>query len=235
MANHSAPEWKPCEHFEGNEEKCRLGLFAGHCSCKGRRSIDYYRDMINNYTTLKDSELPAWSFEAYIVSAADEIAQRHHDLEDSLVTRITSPQEVVEILNENFRMLLKGERYREDRLYLREIGDFVKHEHRPNQESAFVPYVSRFILNLLKKRLIYNSNEQLNLFYKMHGIYINNQAQKAFEKVFLDISCDHKKQYEHVIDYDPECKIIDEKLHDFLKKRVLNSFHAQRMDGVGTI
>ena len=34
--------------------------------------------------TLKDAEVDAWSFEAYIVEIADDIAQWHHDLEDAL-------------------------------------------------------------------------------------------------------------------------------------------------------
>lgn len=234
MANHSSPEWKPCDHFEEKGSNCRLEPFAGHCICKGHTSVDYYGEMIRKYTTLKDSELPAWSFEAFIVSLADEIAQRHHDLEDALVTRITNPQEVVEILNEYFRPLLKGQRYREDRFYLREIGLFVRNEHRPNQESAFIPYVSRFILNLLKKRLIINSNQQLHNFYDRHGIRNDQYAQEDYNRVHSDLSSDKEKPYSSIIDYDPDCKIIDKKLHNFLKERVLNSFHAQRMDGVGT-
>ena len=38
---------------------------------------------------------PAWSFEAYAVKWADEIAQRHHDIEDAFFQKILTPIEIV--------------------------------------------------------------------------------------------------------------------------------------------
>ncbi|MCE5314019.1 MAG: dGTP triphosphohydrolase [Armatimonadota bacterium] len=236
MANHSHRSWGLCKHIENrcrHSNRCRLKPFANPCSCQGNTSVGYYDQVMKEYATIKDSEDPAWSFEAFIVCFADEIAQRHHDIEDALVTKITSPTEIARTLKEYFDPLLVGEDYEEDKFYLKETLDFAEKDHRACQESAFIPYVSRFVLNLLKKRLIQNSAQQLAQLYKEHHV-VNadtNSAQDTFDKVYFTIP---KQQYEQAIGYDPEFLSCDEKLQDFLKNRVLNSFHAQRMDGVGT-
>jgi len=58
-----------------------------HSSLKYNKEGIYtpnYQNLFNTQMKLKDSDQFAWSFEAYIVKWADDIAQWHHDLEDAL-------------------------------------------------------------------------------------------------------------------------------------------------------
>lgn len=54
----------------------------------GRVTTDYidpdYRKQYSSHYYLKGTQKSAWSFEAFVVRAADDIAQWHHDLEDAL-------------------------------------------------------------------------------------------------------------------------------------------------------
>ena len=59
--------------------------------------VEFYNiyDKFCSYTIDEQCYL-AWSFEAFIVKWADEVAQRHHDIEDAFVQRIMSAQDIVE-------------------------------------------------------------------------------------------------------------------------------------------
>lgn len=51
---------------------------------KDNDKIPNYQDQFKDQMKIKDSDTLAWSFEAYIVRLADDVAQWHHDLEDAL-------------------------------------------------------------------------------------------------------------------------------------------------------
>jgi len=61
---------------------------------------DNYLNSINNY----------WSFEGLIVALADEIAQRHHDIEDSLQYGVVTRNTIIEKLAEFQKLFGKADK-----------------------------------------------------------------------------------------------------------------------------
>lgn len=57
-----------------------------HSNLKYDKNDKYpsYQNELDPFFKMKNSDTKAWSFEAYIVKLADEIAQWHHDLEDAM-------------------------------------------------------------------------------------------------------------------------------------------------------
>ena len=55
---------------------------------KEKTDVTFY-DMYEAYCSYRDNHyyLPAWSFEAFVVKWADEVAQRHHDIEDAFLQK----------------------------------------------------------------------------------------------------------------------------------------------------
>ena len=71
---------------------------------KGRVSTDHLStDYFGQYQSAISvtNNNPAWSFEAFVVKEADEIAQRHHDLEDAIRSGAISRKEVCSVINNN--------------------------------------------------------------------------------------------------------------------------------------
>ncbi|MCL5671466.1 MAG: dNTP triphosphohydrolase, partial [Acidobacteria bacterium] len=135
MANHTATTWGKCDCWE-RSKRCRLSLSPeACCNNSGQTSVGYYDKYVKmgklpeNLTTeqnRKNEKSQAWSFEGLVVRAADTIAQRHHDLEDALVTRIMEPKEVVEVLSSKFASLIADNAaYEQDRLYLKAMREFA--------------------------------------------------------------------------------------------------------------
>lgn len=61
------------------------GMMA-HSAPKYNEEDDYpnFQSLFSDYMKVKGCDTPAWSFEAYIVKWADDVAQWHHDLEDAM-------------------------------------------------------------------------------------------------------------------------------------------------------
>ena len=55
------------------------------------------------YSKLIDNSNENWTIEALIVRVADEIAQRHHDIEDGLFAKIIGKDEVLNLFKETFK------------------------------------------------------------------------------------------------------------------------------------
>ena len=74
------------------------------CEKNGDLSLGFY-----DYSSLNEKE--DWTFEAGIVAIADEIAQRHHDIEDGIYAGVINRDELIEKLDENFGDVFnKGEK-----------------------------------------------------------------------------------------------------------------------------
>jgi dGTPase len=226
IANHSSTSWtkrdvqgakRPCSHYA--KGICQLTHEARACPNDAELRTDFYAQD-HTYLTIGDEGKPAWSFEGLLVRAADEIAQRHHDLEDGLIAKIMTPQEVTDKLDGLFRAFLKPS------------SDDAKNfeamcRHAKEEESAFVQYVSRFVVNFIETQLIQNAAAQIEGFRRRFDL----RSPADFERIYTDVAYDDVRQ---VVDLSPELKAQDTQLHDFLRNRVLDSLLAQRMDGTGT-
>ena len=91
--NHSKPSWKSCQFFK--DGRCFHKLKPRKCVNDGVLEVDFY-NQYNKYYCLKESTKYAWSFEGLLVSLADEIAQRHHDMEDAFHANILDCNDIID-------------------------------------------------------------------------------------------------------------------------------------------
>ena len=110
-----------------------------------------------------DKNTWAWSLESLLVSEADEIAQRHHDVEDALLGRLITREEVVTIIKEcfgafdPFKKLSTSEKRMLESPQAYDMGKFVS-------------LISRIIVNLLVTRLTETAAYHINQLGAKYGL-----------------------------------------------------------------
>lgn len=213
IIHHSSLKYKDCE--KSGIINCDVKhKNDNNKSCNKKFNLDFYDYILEN---MKDSN--SWTLEAYVVAMADEIAQRHHDIEDAIEFKILSTENLSEIIEDSFKSCA---RYNE---YAKEIKDLQIEKDKYRITSTF----SKFIVDFLTTDLINNSkNNLLNLKEKFS--IENKDIFYSKKKEILEGSND-KRCY---IDFSEDVKKGDKKLQKFLKNRILKSYEAQRMDGLGS-
>lgn len=68
-----------------------------------------YLQCFEKYMCHGDGIHEAWSFEAFVVREADEIAQWHHDMEDALYSRAMTPKGVCSAIQNQLEPFLNDE------------------------------------------------------------------------------------------------------------------------------
>lgn len=178
-------------------------------------SLGYY-DQYNSYLKIDPCNQVAWSFEAFVVREADEIAQRHHDLEDAIRGNLISKNEVYSLIKEYFKDYLKSS----DRLNV-DVDD-----------ETFIADLSRIMVNLLVNQLISSSIYNLNLL-----IITEDLNQKKFQD-FLTTHSPDETCIKKIISYEKKGfhSGFTENLKKFeeaVSERVLASYDIQRADARG--
>ena len=207
---HSSAAWKTCENFDSN--KCHLQKRKAKCEINGQFSLDFFSRY--DERMLVDTR-EAWSFEGLLVAKADEIAQRHHDVEDAIILKILSAEAVVE----KFKSLFKEFFGRDDVKNFDLVASKIK-------TSYFLPYLSRMVVHFYNKNLIEYSDNKLMEFGRSHGI----KNKDGFAAVYGDMSLG---EAENIIRFSDSVARADKLFQEFLKNTILNSYYAQRMDGKG--
>lgn len=148
----------------------------------------------------------AWSLEAYVVAMADEIAQRHHDLEDAILGKIITQNEVNSIIKKYFENL--------------------PHElANPLDNKTYIKKLSSFIVNHLVEQLIQSSKRKI-LNFQGEGA-TEDDCQKLLAKSFS------RTQLSDLISYDQEFKEKEKKFAKEISTRVLSSYDIQISDAKG--
>lgn len=224
IQNHTDTVWKYCEYASTDNSKNFVCNFhksrkAIECNAIGKE-LSFYNKYKDKYLQ-KGSSIPAWSFEAYVVKWADEIAQRHHDIEDGIIAKVIDKDELLSVIEE----------------YLKPFFDDKEKAFFDNIDSKtddFVQKVSKILVGCLNRNLIENSINNLNRFADHYSI----KNQEDFKRVYPTINLisevsDSKGLLKNadIISYLPDLKMAEKKLQDYLKNRVLNSYEVQRMDG----
>lgn len=163
-----------------------------HSSCKykadgiqAEKKVGYY-NKYDKYCLAGSN--PAWSFEAFVVAQADEIAQRHHDLEDAVRGQLLSHEYVYNQIDRCFsRYFMSRDK---------QTMKMLKQAKENKDDAVFYAELSRLIVNMLVTRLIicsvYNLNVLINEhrlnklnFYKYVADHngINEQELIGFEKL----------------------------------------------------
>ena len=213
ILNHTGIKPKPCDYKNFTlSDKCHFNHNNEVCShTDSGLSFSFFDRYISKINTSK-----SWTIEALIVRIADEIAQRHHDLEDGLFAGIINKDEIVETISKYFsRFLSKDEIEKIDQLKSKKNLD------------VFIYSLSSFLINFLVSQLISQTKVNLENLISEFSLSSINDFEKKKKEIY-------KSNIFKIVSYSPELIKEEEKLQKFLKSRILNSHIAQSMDGKST-
>ena len=108
-----------------------------------------FQQLFKDQMKLKNSDEPAWSFEAYIVKIADDIAQWHHDLEDAMREGVLPLTKICTTVLESLQDALTEEEEQK----LSKIKEF------PRMDRHCIAELSHIVVNTLVSDLVKTSTE----------------------------------------------------------------------------
>lgn len=214
IVNHSKLGYPPCKV---KQNICYTLRHPALCqkdkAYKCSLSCKYY----DNYLQKIDGDA-YWSIEGLVVEQADEIAQRHHDIEDSIQFNILERKDLIDRLTlfEPVFSSLDQENYEE----LKRIAD------SDLPDDVFLAQFSRLIVKAYVVNLTEETKRRINAKGNELGIaqrqdFINRKSEIPIE--------DARK----LVGFTDAFAAADKEFHNYLKSSVLNSYCAQSMDGKG--
>lgn len=218
-----------CELEKGADFPNSLGLNLTKYTLWGiahHSSIKAHLDQNNNVIKPLETDHPIydtylnkidayWSFEGYIIAVADEIAQRHHDIEDGLRYGIVKRKELLDEIS-RFSNLLRIQ----EKECMRRLNEGID----TLEEPVFNALFARLVVNLYVTDVINNTKLNIKKFEEEFEI----ERLQDFHNKKQDITED---KYINVVSMSPQLLQYDSAFHYFLKKRVLSSYQVQAMDG----
>lgn len=156
-----------------------------------------------------------WSFEGLVVALADEIAQRHHDIEDSLRYGIIARRELLQQIKQFKKVFGKAEQDCFNRLQS-EVDSLV--------DPVFNSLFARLVVNLYVTSAI----NQTKINMKALGQKYDIKRQEDFQNVKADIPF---AEYQACVALKQNLTDLDIAFQKYLKTQVLSSYEAQAMDG----
>lgn len=126
---------------------------------------------------LLDSETPAWSFEAFIVEYADDIAQWHHDLEDALLDGIMPIEKVCKTVQEALMGQLDDDR-KKKLGNMKNTNGLLRHN---------VTTISSIVVDTLVTNLVRTSQSNFKSLAETLGIN-ENSSDEAKNNIFTKCS-----------------------------------------------
>ena len=156
------------------------------------------------------------TIEGLIVAIADEIAQRHHDVEDALEAQIITYKELTEKIYNTYSEFYNTE---DDEKFKK----LVKIKDSDLQKIT----LSSFLVNLITRTLIENINIKLINYKQLYNLNKNIDFE---DKKNNDMFIENLKRD---IDFSEKFKKKDKEFQKFIWNRILNSHKAQSMDGKG--
>ncbi|MGL5641192.1 MAG: dGTP triphosphohydrolase [Paraclostridium sp.] len=225
IINHSSLVYKECD--KDGILKCDVkhkNEFKGCCS-ENKYNLDFY-----DYILEKFSDNTSWTLEALVVGMADEIAQRHHDIEDAIEFKILTLDSLYKAIKNAFKNAIEDGASEEQKNLFEKLENI---EDKYNAISKF----SKFIVDFLTTDLITETRKNIETMKQQFEIKTKEDFYKKKKKIFEDIDTfkeEKNKNYVYnIVKFSSKVKEGDEKLQEFLKSRILKSFEAQRMDGLG--
>lgn len=211
IVNHSKIKYKPCKLKKSicytlhHPQQCQKSEDKKQLTCSVYDSI---------FTAIEDNRY--WSIEGLVVAMADEIAQRHHDIEDSLRFCIIDRNTLLaklDIFEPVFTDLDKELHATLKTLKDAPLEDFLA------QFSRLI--VKSYVVNLTKE-----TKRRLDAFGEAHHI----ESRDDFYEKKKDIEFEEARK---LVGFSEEFQAVDDEFQKFLMNEVLNSHRAQSMDGKG--
>ena len=206
ILNHSKLTWDQCDYWVNG--KCSIRHLNHTCTkTNHEQQVSFY----HQYEDLIKST--SWTFEGIIVRWADEIAQRHHDIEDGIEARIIDKNELMEKFEDTFSVYLTK--------HHKSIIETIKLE---NHKNYAVPLISKLLIDFYVSILIDSMTKSLQELKEEFNITDNT----IFERLKRDII---KAKAIDLIAYPANFLETDTSMQKYLRDRILNSHLAQSMDG----
>lgn len=208
ILNHSKLTYSQCSILNN---KCYMLHHPSPCTHEGFLSCKYYDKYIE-----KINGDDYWSIEGLVVALADEIAQRHHDIEDSIRFNILDKKALLKelLIFEPVFSPLDKENY--DNLKTR----------TDDTDDVFLAQFSRLII----KAYVVNLTQETKRRIRKKGNQMKFVSQQDFINRKSEIPFSDAKK---LVGFTSKFAEIDKKFHNYLKSSILNSYGAQSMDGKG--
>jgi len=224
IVNHSELEWGKCKRFyldKDNKKICSVNNSNLINKCKNNLRIDFYKENCNVFLKkiINNESNESWTFEGLIVRQADEIAQRHHDIEDGIIANLIDKEELIKKFIECFsevKLYKEGKEYKD---MVEKLNENIKTEY-------YLPILSRLIVDFLAMNLINNTEGNFNMLIDVYDI----KSYQDFYDNKLEIY-NKEKDIFGIVNYNENFGKQEKKFKEYLKNRILNSFKAQSMDG----
>jgi dGTPase len=145
---------------------------------------------------------------------ADEIAQRHHDIEDAIFANLLEVDEIIRIIEEKFSFSFDTQ--------VKKNFDVLK--NLKNKELR-ISYLSSFVVDFLVVELINNTIKNLKRIFTEYSFSTSNDFMLKKETIY-----DNEKILD-IVNYNDSFSSVEKEFHDYLKSKILESYVAQKMDG----
>lgn len=210
--SHSKIHWKPKCNME---ESC---IFHEERKCKFKKidrfPLDFYNDVVEKL------HKPMMSVEARIVAMADEISQRHHDLEDGIYAGLMTHDEALSIVE---ALITKTKLISYDKS-MKKLRKDLKHVSK----VRFTSILARIMVDCLIRELIDSTKPKLEKLITDESIL----SVEDYKRWLTETNARHISQkIDKAVDYGDEFAKAEAKLQKTLKNRILKSFVVERMDG----
>jgi dGTPase len=234
IQNHTSRVWKKCGFrykSKSDEYICNSPQNRHKKQCIHRNNhdalknkfYDQYEDLLKIYSGNSLGHY-AWSFEAFLVEMADEIAQRHHDIEDGLIAAVIRSDDIFDWINELIKPYFDKEEVR-----------IFSNISKESDIEYIISNISKLIVGCLNKNLIKNSLSNLASFYNVYDIKSENDFCHIYPQLSIEdeftISSNEKMKVKEIISYPKRLREDENILKGKLKNGILNSYQVQRMDG----
>jgi len=189
--------------------RCNMPLLNKSCMNATGLIVPFYDRYVH---TISGPSRSSWSIEAHIVAYADEIAQRHHDLEDGLVAGLIAKDEVRGWLT---------------KLSKRPTGIQKVDQSLRTSDDAFRSEVSRYVVGLLVDDLVKTSTVLLKTFCTEEAISTAEDLRHVLSQM-------GSRSLRQPIGFSTEVHEWQDNVGKFLRERILQSHEVQLMDGRAT-
>lgn len=205
----------------------------------GKNSMNFYEryDSYCSYRQEGTNKLfPSWSFESAVVYWADEIAQRHHDIEDAYRSNLISEKEIIRLLeillsyfDENNPGRTKAEynKYCEKEHFEEKYLALKKCKNNSDQFSRQLSsFVVDFYVSAIIRELLYcmdRISNELSIKINDRNDFINNYLKLVESEIINILKLDSKSSF----------KTVDKQIQNNFKNVIIPSYDVQRQDGKG--
>jgi dGTPase len=227
IANHTDAKWEECKFLNKEDWYCSLRKNDKKCHHDNTHKtiyqcVDFYDKYLDEL-----SKHEAWTFEAYVIKYADEIAQRHHDIEDGIISSLFTAKDFII----KFEDCFKGTKcYNKD---IEKIVENIKdemnqHSNEINKYNNFIlPRLRKFTIDFYVTNYILGVSTQLCRIINKYGIKNNSDFYNVKQRIFEENDIDG------LMNFSQRFIEPDKKIKEALKDTVLYSQKAQLMDGKG--